>query len=192
MWKECIVYITSAQTRDCFLYFSPIRTPFLWAHVETGLSIVFIEATNKKQILEVMWINKQCADQKQPRKGGDIVFLIISQWRLSVALETRLPQNFMQPFPHPSDVSHKIWSRLANWLQRYSNLKVDHDGRTTDHCYTISSLCEPFGSGEIKINSSEAICGMKLKLCRNVHGGNFYKNIVFYCCCMGTLVAMAT
>ena len=28
------------------------------------------------------------------------------------------------PFPHPNDATHKIWSRLANWLQRYSSLKV--------------------------------------------------------------------
>ena len=44
----------------------------------------------------------------------------------------------MQPFPHPSDATHKIWSRLAKWLLRYSSLKVwttDDDGRrrtTTD------------------------------------------------------------
>ena len=51
-----------------------------------------------------------------------------------------LPQNLMQPFPHPSDATHKIWSRLANWLQRDSSLKVwttDDNGRTTDHWYTI-------------------------------------------------------
>ena len=34
------------------------------------------------------------------------------------------PQNLKQPFPHPSDAIHKIWSRLANWLQRYSSSKV--------------------------------------------------------------------
>ena len=31
---------------------------------------------------------------------------------------------FLQPFPHPNDATHKIWSRLANWLQRYSSSKV--------------------------------------------------------------------
>ena len=30
----------------------------------------------------------------------------------------------MQPFPHSNDATHKIWSRLANWLQRYSSSKV--------------------------------------------------------------------
>ena len=30
----------------------------------------------------------------------------------------------MQPFPHPNDATHNIWSRLANWLQRYSSSKV--------------------------------------------------------------------
>ena len=62
------------------------------------------------------------SDKKQQRKGGDIVFLI-SQWALSVAIETRvLIQSVPKPyatFPHPNDASYKIWSTLANWLQRY-------------------------------------------------------------------------
>ena len=43
-------------------------------------------------------------------------------------METRVliqsARNLMQPFPHPNDATHKIWSRLANWLQRYSSSKV--------------------------------------------------------------------
>ena len=35
-----------------------------------------------------------------------------------------LPQNLMQPFPHPNNATHIIWSRLANWLQRYTSSKV--------------------------------------------------------------------
>ena len=38
------------------------------------------------------------SDQKQPRKGGDIVFPIISQWGLSVAMETRV---LIQSAPKP-------------------------------------------------------------------------------------------
>ena len=38
--------------------------------------------------------------------------------------QVNLPQNLMQPFPHPNDATHKIWSRLTNWLQRYSSSKV--------------------------------------------------------------------
>ena len=37
---------------------------------------------------------------------------------------SNLPQNIKQPFPIPSDATHKIWSRLANWPQRYSSSKV--------------------------------------------------------------------
>ena len=47
--------------------------------------------------------------------------------------------------------THKIWSTLANWLQRYSSLKVWT--ATTDGRRTIGSHCEPrwaFGSGELK------------------------------------------
>ena len=38
--------------------------------------------------------------------------------------QVNLPQNLMQPFPHPNDATHKIWSRLTNWLQRYSSSKM--------------------------------------------------------------------
>ena len=78
---------------------------------------------------------KKGSDQKQPRNGGDIVFLIISQWGLSVAMKTRVLPNLpplappqkkkkkklMRPFPHPSDATHKLGSRLAILHQRYSS-----------------------------------------------------------------------
>ena len=37
---------------------------------------------------------------------------------------SNLPQNLTQLFPHPKDATHKILSRLANWLQRYSSSNV--------------------------------------------------------------------
>ena len=43
-----------------------------------------------------------------------------------------------------------------------------------------------------QINSSEAICGLKLKLCSVVHYISLYKGIVFYCSCFNTLVSIAT
>ena len=53
----------------------------------------------------------------------------------------------MQPFPHPNDAYDKISLRSANWLQRYSCLKLwttdagrtTDDGGTPEHGYTISS-----------------------------------------------------
>ena len=41
-----------------------------------------------------------------------------------------------------------------------------------------------------KIISAEAIRGMKLKLCRNVHNSILYKVYVFYCRCSCAFVAM--
>ena len=45
------------------------------------------------------------SNQKQPRKGGDIVFPIISQWGLSVAMDTRVliqsASKHYAAFPHP-------------------------------------------------------------------------------------------
>ena len=43
-----------------------------------------------------------------------------------------------------------------------------------------------------KIFSSEAIRGMKLKLCINVHDISLYINFVFYCRCPCAFVGMAT
>ena len=56
----------------------------------------------------------------------------------------------MQPFPHPSDATHEIWSRLANWLQRYSFESVDDDdGPLVYYKLTLWA----FDSGELKIIS---------------------------------------
>ena len=65
---------------------------------------------------------------------------------------SNLPQNLMQPFPHPSDATHKIWSRLTNWLQRWMSLKV---WTTTDDrplvYYKLALLA--FGSVELTRSS---------------------------------------
>ena len=51
------------------------------------------------------------SDQKQLRKGGDIVFPVISQWGLSVAMETSSdpirPKTLCSLFPHPNDATNK-------------------------------------------------------------------------------------
>ena len=43
-----------------------------------------------------------------------------------------------------SDATHKIWSRLANWLQRHSS--VDDDGQLVYYKLPLWA----FGSGELK------------------------------------------
>ena len=64
----------------------------------------------------------------------------------------------MQSFPDPNDASSKIWSRLANWPQRYSGLKV---WMTTDDNGRPLVYYKPtFGSGELiilKLQSSRII-----------------------------------
>ena len=48
---------------------------------------------------------KKGSDQKQPRKGGDNIFRMISQWGLSVAMDTRVliqsTSKHYAAFPHP-------------------------------------------------------------------------------------------
>ena len=67
---------------------------------------LYYKLTNKPQVSE------KGSDQKQPRKGGDIIFPIISQWGLSVAMETRvLIPSAPKPYAtssHPNDATHKI------------------------------------------------------------------------------------
>ena len=61
------------------------------------------------------------------RPEFELVFPIISQCFLlpwKTEFWSNLRKNLMQPFPHPSDATHRIWSRLANWPQRYSSSKV--------------------------------------------------------------------
>ena len=87
-----------------------------------------------------------------------------------------------------------IWN-LALIDQAVLEKKIfENGGRWTDDgswlYFKLSN--EPKGSGELKINSSETVSGLKLKLGRIVHDISLYKNIVFYFCCLSTLVAMAT
>ena len=82
-------------------------------------------------------------------------FPIISQWGLSVVMETRaLIQSAPKPYtaiPHPSDATHKIWSRLANWLQSYWRLKC---GRRRTIGILISPPCEPSAQVSYKQNKA--------------------------------------
>ena len=68
-----------------------------------------------------------CKYEKRNREKVDTIFPIISQWGLSVDMDTRvLIQSasthkaaiFMAT---PSDATHKIGSGLANWPERYSS-----------------------------------------------------------------------
>ena len=61
---------------------------------------------------------------------------------------SNLPQNLMHPIPHPSDATHKIWSRLANCFR---DIQVWKCGRRTDDgplVYYKLTLWA-FGSGEL-------------------------------------------
>ena len=53
--------------------------------------------------------------------------------------------NAYAAFPLPSNVTHKLWLRLANWTQRYSSLNAQW---TEDVAYLYYKLThEPKGSG---------------------------------------------
>ena len=87
------------------------------------------------------------SNKKQPRKGGDIIFPIISQWGFllpwKLGFWSNLPQNLMQPFTHPSDATHKIWSRLANWLQSYSSSEGWNFRHSRASNSKVSGLIQP-------------------------------------------------
>ena len=99
---------------------------------------------------------------------------------------SNLPQNLMQPFPHSSDATHKIWSRLASWLQRYTGLKVwtttDDGRRRTDDGPLLNYKLTlwAFGSGELKTQCC-TICDWpvtffrheQLTNTRSIKSGNF-------------------
>ena len=56
-------------------------------------------------------------------------------------------KKIIQPFSTPSDATHKIWSRLANWPQRYSSSKVWNFRHSRASNSKVSSLIQP----EIKL-----------------------------------------
>ena len=60
------------------------------------------------------------SDQNQPRKGGDIVFPIINQWGLSVAMETRVLIR----------LHIKFYQDGQQALEIFKFESVDDDGRT--------------------------------------------------------------
>ena len=81
-----------------------------------------------KSFCDYLWLSNSCL--------YDVDDVIVERtdldFKISVALKKDQIKNNRQSapkpyaaFPHPSDATHKIWSRLANWLQRYSSWKCE-------------------------------------------------------------------
>ena len=45
----------------------------------------------------------------------------------------------------------------------------DDNGRTTEPAYTYKLIHMPKGSGELKLNSSKSVSGIKLRLFRSIY-----------------------
>ena len=97
--------------------FSHYKSMEFFRHSRAANSIVSGPTGRNSNLSEILCMFSLPASLKRIRskateKGGDTIFPIISQWGLSVAMDTRvlihLPQNIMQPFPTPSDATHKI------------------------------------------------------------------------------------
>ena len=58
----------------------------------------------------------------------------------------------MEPFGTPSDTAHNIWSRLANWPERYSILKVYNFRHSRASKSKVSAVYTLFWSFEISDN----------------------------------------
>ena len=56
---------------------------------------------------------------------------------------SNLPQNLMQPFSHSNAATHKLLSRLTNWLQRYSSSKVWNFRHSRANNSKMSGLIRP-------------------------------------------------
>ena len=127
--------------------------------------------SNFAEILCLSWLPASLLKIRSKMKtlSFDNIFPITSLWKILIAIETRVlswsAPNPFAAFPHPNDASYRIWSRLANWPQRYSFESVDDDDRrTADHCYTISSPCEPSALVSWKSDFLFLIC---FKNCNN-------------------------
>ena len=126
--------------------FSAISTLFLLIKVIKNLSKVFMQQYNYPKLIWMKqtvsfacsnyWSNWQLTDnfclhlsepnRIETRRKRIVNRIVTTEPRctvISVNLFTST-QNLMQSFPRPSDATHKILSRSAKWLQRYSSSKV--------------------------------------------------------------------
>ena len=84
---------------------------------------------------------------------------------------TKVLQRFSLSSPQPNVL---ILSKLQNWIGCHDNWK------------------NKFVKKYSKIISSEAIRGLKLKICRNAHNISFYRKVLFYYLCSCGFVAMTS
>ena len=70
-----------------------------------------------------------CSEQHFPRYKT-IIWNKLPRLPWKPEFLSNLRKNLMQPFPCPGNASHKIWSRLANFLR---DIQVWKCGRTTDY-----------------------------------------------------------
>ena len=76
-----------------------------------------------------------CKNEEDPIKNEGARVLTT----LNINFSDAEGQLTLHPFPHPNDVSDKIWLQSAHWLRRY----LGHIHRRQLDGYTISSPCEP-------------------------------------------------
>ena len=99
-----------------------------------------------------------------------------------------LPRNLTQPSFHPSEATHKIWSRLANWPQKVWTTATTDGGPLL---YKKLTLWD-FGSGELVSHEVQnQIMQGAIKMVRAYswnHGTNWRQTwkIYVYCTCMPT------
>ena len=95
-------------------------------------------------------------------------------WHLLLSHCRFFDKTFTEMFLEWSSTNHMNFVQLLNLIGCHGNWNAK------------------FAKKYSKILSSEAIRGMKLKLCRNVHNISLYKKYVFYCHCSCAFVAMPT
>ena len=82
-----------------------------------------------RDFMHVLVTCKYKKDQKQPRKGGDTIFPIISQWGLSVTMDTIVlilsASKHYAAFPHPQ------------WCYKYNLIKF---GQLASEIFKIESV----------------------------------------------------
>ena len=112
------------------------------------------------------------SDQKQPRKVETSYSKSMGAFCChgNQNFDPICPKTLKQPFPHPNDATHKIWSRSANWLQRYSSSKV------WNFCHSRSNNSKMSGLIRPKIERNRAFIPVLVT-------SNFdYKSVGAFCC----------
>ena len=140
---------------------------------------------------------KLCKSVSNINLYKNIVFIAIAWalwllWQLKISIDLQWEKWELRFVAIPLQIFWQKFYRNVPWVVLYQIYKF-----CLNHWIWLVAMANEMinlhsKKKKKKIISLEAIRGMKLKLCRNVHNISLFKIYVFYCCCSCAFIALAT